>query len=51
MILILALPTITASAPTDTYFLTSAALDIPKPTPTGIDLTERFVDFKASIVY
>jgi hypothetical protein len=31
-----ALPTITASAPAEMYFLTSAGVDTPNPTPTGI---------------
>ena len=51
MILIFALPTITASAPIDTYFFTSFSVDIPNPTPTGTPFTICFVYFSASMVY
>jgi len=44
-----ALPTITASAPTETYFFTSDGVETPKPTPTGIvPFVCFFTSFSAS---
>jgi len=48
----LALPTITASTPTETYFFTSAGVETPKPIPIGSFPPTIFLAFFiASIVY
>ena len=52
IILRLALPTITASTPSETYFFTSAGVDTPNPIPIGnFPPTTYMALFTASIVY